>query len=377
MLGDVTMDQRDRLLAKNIVNYSCALKKGDKILIECKGTDGIPLLNEIVKETYKVGAIPFTEIYDERTDREILLYATEEQINLMAEFHRARMGKMDAYVGLRCASNTDELADAPSEKTDMYARLYSQTVHHDIRVGNTRWVVLRYPNASMAQLAGTSRESFEEFYYNVCCLDYKKMSDAMGPLAELMDVTDKVRIKSGSTDISFSIKNIPSEKCAGLRNIPDGEIYTAPVKNSVNGVISYNTPSIYHGFTFTDVVLTFKDGKIIKAEANDTERINKILDTDEGARYVGEFAMGVNPYIQKPMKDILFDEKISGSFHFTPGSCYKDADNGNNSAVHWDLVQIQTPEYGGGEIYFDDTLIRKDGRFVLPKLEGLNPENLK
>ncbi|TGU85018.1 aminopeptidase, partial [Mesorhizobium sp. M00.F.Ca.ET.186.01.1.1] len=165
------------------------------------------------------------------------------------------------------------------------------------------------------------------------------------------------------------IKGIPAIKCAGEANIPDGEVFTAPVRDSVNGTISYNTPSPYQGFTYDNIKLTFKDGKIIEATANDTTKINEVFDTDEGARYVGEFAIGVNPYIQNPMKDILFDEKIDGSFHFTPGQAYDDAFNGNKSSIHWDLVMIQRPEWGGGEIWFDDRLIRKDGRFVVPELE--------
>lgn len=221
-----------------------------------------------------------------------------------------------------------------------------------------------------------STEAFEDYYFNVCNLDYSKMDKALDSLKALMERTDKVRIVGKGTDLEFSIKGIPAVKCAGEMNIPDGEIYTAPVNNSVNGVISYNTPSLRDGFTFENVVLKFKDGRIVEATSNDTERINKIFDIDEGARYVGEFAIGVNPYITVPMKDTLFDEKIAGSFHFTPGSCYDDADNGNQSALHWDLVCIQTPEYGGGEMYFDGVLIRKDGRFVLPELECLNPENL-
>lgn len=155
-------------------------------------------------------------------------------------------------------------------------------------------------------------------------------------------------------------------KCAGGCNIPDGEVYTAPVRDSINGVITYNTPSEYNGFTFENVRLTFKDGKIVDCDGNDKERLEKVFNTDEGARYVGEFAIGVNPYITKPMNNILFDEKIAGSIHFTPGNCYEDAPNGNKSAIHWDLVLIMTPEYGGGEIWFDDVLIRKDGRFLLP-----------
>jgi len=229
----------------------------------------------------------------------------------------------------------------------------------------------------MAQSAQMSFEAFEDYFYNVCNVDYDKMDEAMTPLKELMERTDIVRITGGETDISFSIKGIPAVKCSGECNIPDGEIYTAPVKNSVNGKIVYNTPSEYNSFTFEKIALTFKDGKIIDCDANDKERINKIFDTDEGARYIGEFAIGLNPYITKPMNNILFDEKIMGSIHFTPGACYDDASNGNSSAIHWDLVLIQTPEYGGGEIYFDNVLIRKDGRFVLPSLLGLNPENLK
>ena len=229
----------------------------------------------------------------------------------------------------------------------------------------------------MAQLANTSLEAFEDFYFDVCTLDYSKMDHAMDALAALMERTDKVHIKGPGTDLTFSIKDIPAIKCAGECNIPDGEVYTAPVKDSMNGIISYNTPSEEQGFTYENIVFEIENGKIVKATSNDNDRINHLLDTDEGARYFGEFAIGVNPYILEPMKDTLFDEKICGSFHLTPGASYEDAPNGNKSAVHWDLVMIQRAEYGGGEIYFDDVLIRKDGIFTLPELACLNPENLK
>ena len=219
--------------------------------------------------------------------------------------------------------------------------------------------------------------SFEDLYFDVCNLDYSKMESAMTPLVELMNKTDKVRIVGNGTDLTFSIKGIGAVKCAGRRNIPDGEVYTAPIKHSVNGVISYNVPSVSNGIKFDNITLKFKDGKIIEATSDKSEAINKIFDTDEGARYVGEFALGVNPFVTRAMGDILFDEKISGSIHFTPGACYKDAFNGNNSAIHWDLVLVQTKEMGGGEIYFDDVLVRKDGIFVLDSLKCLNPENLK
>jgi aminopeptidase len=228
----------------------------------------------------------------------------------------------------------------------------------------------------MAQQAQMSTESFEEFYFDTCTMDYTKMSNAMDPLKELMEKTDKVRIIAPGTDLTFSIKDIPVIKCDGELNIPDGEIFTAPVKDSVNGTLAYNTQTLYDGKVFSDVILKFKNGKIIEATANNHEAINKILDTDDGARYVGEFAIGVNPFVTKPMLDTLFDEKIAGSIHFTPGNSYDEAPNGNKSKVHWDMVLIQREDWGGGEIYFDDVLIRKDGLFVIDELKGLNPDAL-
>lgn len=369
------MDTRFEVLAKNLVNYSCRLTKGEKVLIGSNGISDFPLVKAIIREVYKIGAIPYVDIHSNTITRELLMGATKEQYDLLAEVDALKMKQMDAYIGIGCNDNTAELADVPSEKMAIYGSAYSKPVHHDIRL-KKKWVVLRYPNNSLAQSAGTSLEAFEDFYFKVCNLDYSKMSKAMDSLVNLMNKTDKVRIIGKGTDISFSIKDIPAIKCAGEMNIPDGEVYTAPVKDSVNGIISYNTPTEYQGVSYDNVCLEFKEGKIIKATANDTERINKVFDTDEGARYVGEFAIGVNPHITKAMKNILFDEKIRGSIHFTPGNAYDDADNGNRSDIHWDLVLIQTEEYGGGEIYFDDVLIRKNGVFTLPELECLNPENL-
>ena len=319
--------------------------------------------------------MPFTEIRDSEITREVLMGCRREQAEFINECQLAQMKGMQAYIAIRAGNNSAELSDVPSENLNMYSRITTPTL--DYRVNHTKWVILRYPNPSMAQLAGQSLDAFEDFYFDVCTLDYAKMNRAMDALAALMEKTDNVKIKGPGTDLSFSIKGIPAVKCAGECNIPDGEVYTAPVKDSMNGIISYNTPSEEQGFTFENIVFEIKDGKIINASSNDTDRINKLLDTDEGSRYFGEFALGVNPYILNPMKDTLFDEKIAGSFHLTPGASYDDAPNGNKSAVHWDLVNIQRPEYGGGEIYFDDILIRKDGLFVIEQLKALNPENLK
>jgi Leucyl aminopeptidase (aminopeptidase T) len=369
-------DQRIIELAKNIVNYSCGIKKGEKVLIEAIGIDNT-LVTELIKQTYLAGGIPFVTIKDKDIDRALYMNCSEEQMNMMAKYEAIRMKDMDAYIGIRGGNNMLALSDVPADKMTIYNKTIWQEVHGKIRVPDTKWVVLRYPTPSMAQAANSSTEAFEDFYFNVCNLDYSKMSKAMDSLVKLMNSTDKVHIKGEGTDLTFSIKGLPAIKCDGKLNIPDGEVYSAPVKDSVNGYITYNTPAVKDGFTFENIRLEFKDGKIVKATANDTARINSIFDTDEGARYVGEFAIGVNPYILTPMKDTLFDEKIAGSIHFTPGSSYDDCFNGNKSAVHWDLVYIQRPEYGGGEIYFDDVLIRKDGIFVIDELKELNPENLK
>ena len=363
-------------LAHNLVNYSCSLKKGEKVLIDAIGVpNDLPIA--IVEEAYKVGAYPFVNVIDNSIQRAIYSGLNEEQTKLWADIDSVRMKNMDAYIGIRGGDNSFELSDVDGDKMAIYQNFYSLPVHHNIRVKQTKWVVLRYPTPSMSQQAQMSTEAFSRYYFDVCNLDYSKMDKAMDALKTLMDKTDKVRIVAPETDLTFSIKGINAVKCAGKLNIPDGEVYTAPVKNSVNGTIKYNAPSIEQGLKFENVKLTFKDGKIVEATGNYTEKLNEIFNTDEGAKYVGEFAIGVNPYVTKPIGDILFDEKISGSIHFTPGCCYDDAFNGNISSIHWDLVLIQLENFGGGEIYFDDILIRKNGIFVLDELKPLNPENLK
>ncbi len=369
------MDNRIKKLSNVLVNYSTNIQDGEKVLIEFEGEECLPLIRQIIKDIYKAGGMPYVNIYNSSITRELLLEANEEQLQFLMETRLHQMKGMDAYISVKGGYNTAELADISSKQLNLYNRILNPVL--DYRVSKTKWVILRYPNYSMAQMANTSLENFEDFYFDVCTLDYDKMNKAMDNLVELMNKTDKVTIKGPETNLTFSIKDIPAVKCAGECNIPDGEVYTAPVKDSVNGIISYNTPSKEQGFTYENIRFEIENGKIINATANDTKKINELLDTDQGARYFGEFAFGVNPYILEPMKDTLFDEKITGSFHLTPGASYDDAPNGNSSALHWDLVMIQREDYGGGEIYFDDVLIRKNGIFVIPELEPLNPKNLK
>ncbi|MDQ0417704.1 aminopeptidase [Croceifilum oryzae] len=372
-------DQRITKLADILVNHSCRVKKGDNVLIDIFGDDR-NLVREIIGKVYEAGGFPHIQLNDHTVTRAVLMGTSKDHMTQVTELQKSIMRKMDCYIGIRGANNINELSDVPAENMSLYMRLFNSQVHSEIRVKQTRWVVLRYPNESMAQLAGMSTEQFEDFYFEVCNVDYKKMDEAMNPLQKRMEDADLVEIKGQGTDLRFSIKGIPVIKCAGECNVPDGEVYTAPIKDSVNGHITFTAPTLYQGTVFENVRLEFENGKIVKATANsdaNTLKLNEILDTDDGSRFIGEFAIGVNPSISHPMKDILFDEKINGSFHFTPGQAYEEADNSNRSAIHWDMVCIQRPEYGGGEIYFDGELIRKDGLFVVEDLEGLNPNNLK
>ena len=370
-------DPRIDTLASVLVNYSCAVKPGEKILVEAIDVPHA-FTKAMVRAASAAGARPLVLLKSNEINRALMMAGSREQWETTSAVERMQMESVQCYVGARGNFNVSELADVPADKQKLYEDLLWKRVHQEVRVPKTRWVVLRWPSASMAQQAEMSTEAFEDFFFNVCTLDYRKMSRAMQPLKGMMERTDRVRLKGpGETDVTFSIKGIPAIPCDGKVNIPDGEVFTAPVRDSVNGVIKFNCPTIYRGTTHNDIRLVFKNGKVVEATSSATKKLNEVLDADEGARYVGEFAIGFNPYCTKPMKDILFDEKIAGSIHFTPGSCYDEASNGNKSSIHWDMVMRQDEAAGGGEIWFDDKIVRKDGRFVVKELEPLNPENLK
>ncbi len=369
-------DPRYAVLAKNLVSYSLSVAKGERVLIDAYDVPEAMVV-ALMRAVRDRKGIPYVTLNNARINREFFLGATDDQMAFHAKNELARMKGIDAYIALRGANNIFEYSDVPSSRMKV-AMQHMRAVQNE-RVNNTKWVVLRWPSAAMAQQSLTSTEAFEDFYFQVCCMDYRRMLPGQRALKRLMDATDRVEIKGPGTDLSFSIKGLKAIECAGLRNIPDGEVYTAPVKNSVEGYLTYNVPSVYQGVSFDNVRLEFEQGKIVKATcAGQNRKLKAILDSDPGARYIGEFAIGFNPYIIEPMRDILFDEKIAGSFHFTPGQAYEgEADNGNRSQVHWDMVSIQRPEYGGGEIYFDGKLVRKDGIFIPKSLHKLNPDYLK
>jgi len=364
-------DSRIDDLARQLVRHSTHLKKGERVLLDFYDAPEAIAVS-LIREARARGAVPVVRIHQSRVSREMAINATEEQYDLMARHLMDEMKDMDAYIAIRGSSNINELADVPAKKMGLVMCKMRPVIDH--RVKKTKWCVLRWPTPSMAQQAGMSTEAFENFYFDVCLHDYKGMLPAMKRLQNMMARTERVEITGPGVDLRFSIQGIPIIVSAGNYNIPDGEVFTSPVRDSVEGYITYNAPSIYQGVPFDNVRLEFSQGKIIKAEAGPkTKELNQILDSDEGARYIGEFAIGVHPGIREPMRDILFDEKIGGSFHFTPGQAYEDADNGNRSQVHWDLVSIQRKDYGGGEMRFDGKLVRKDGVFLDPGLAAINP----
>lgn len=359
-------------LAKTIVNYSLHLKENSKVNISF-AKEASPLVEEIIKEAKKVKAIVFLDQYDPKLNALLGDTNTKERIEVLRTKKSLDVDIFDAFISIRYTYNDYETKNTPKEMTKNLGAA-TQDVD-DVRINERDWVLLNYPSNVDAYKAKVSTTDFNEFALDVMTIDYRKMSEDIKPLKDLMERTDKVRIIGPKTDLSFSIKGMPAIPCCGEKNIPDGELYSAPIKTSVNGIITYNTPSPYQGNIYSNVSLTFKDGKIIHATCdNDDDMLNEIFDTDEGARYVGEFSLGFNPKILYPMGDILYDEKILGSLHFTPGRCYADCDNGNVSSIHWDMVLIQREDFGGGEIYFDDVLIRKDGKFVLDELKQLNYE---
>lgn len=371
-IGENMDKQKLNKLANTIINYSLHLKENSRVIVSFT-KEATPLVEELIKEAQKVKAVMVLNMYDPKLNARLSEKSTDRRLEQLKKIKEFEVENYDAFIQIRTENNDYERRNIPKETIKKLGAM-TQAVD-DIRINEREWVLLNYPTDLDAYKSKMTSEEFNDFALEVMTVDYQKMAKDIEPLKELMERTDKVRITSPGTDITFSIKGMPAIPCCGEKNIPDGELYSAPIKDSVNGTITYNTPSPYQGNVYNNVSLTFENGKIIKATCDgDNEKLNEIFDTDEGARYVGEFALGFNPKILYPMGDILYDEKILGSLHFTPGRCYADCDNGNVSSIHWDMVLIQREDFGGGEIYFDDVLIRKDGKFIPEELQVLNYE---
>ena len=363
-------DPRIEKLAGILVDYSTKVRKGDVVIIDFSGMRPLPLVKEIYKKCLENGARSVEYNFSsEVLTRTFYELAKEPQLTFFPRHRLEAMKKATVYIGINGTENTQNYARTPLPSMVKREKVLRPIVNR--RVDFTRWVITRYPTNGVAQDAKMSLEEFEDFYFKACNIEWPDFSKKITYLWRLVAKTEDVRIKALDTDLRFSIKGIPAIKSEGLRNMPDGEVFTAPVKDSVQGYITYNTPSLYHGKEFNGIRFEFKNGKIVKAGAKvgSVQDLNKILDSDKGARYIGEFSFGLNKNIHQPMKNILFDEKIMGSIHLTPGQAYKTADNGNRSSIHWDLVKILKSD---GEIYLDGKLIQKNGKFVVKELRGLN-----
>ena len=365
------MNEKFEILASTIVDYSIKVKTAENVLLTVEKNVDNELIKQIIDKILSKNASVVVKIIDNEINAFLNSKLTDSQILLNRKKLEHEVNTYDSFITISYSTNDYENKNLNTKLLNKYHDMTKNL--EDIRINKKRWVLLNYPSVLDAYKSKMTTCEFYNFALDVMCFDYRKLYDLMLPLKQLMEDTNMVRIVAPNNDISFSIKAMPAIICAGEFNIPDGEVFSAPVKNSVNGKITYNTTSLYRDNVYSNVCLEFKDGKIIKATcAEDNDKLNEIFDTDSGSRYIGEFAIGINPLIRNPMGDILFDEKIYGSIHFTPGMAYEEAFNGNKSQIHWDLVLIQTKEYGGGELYFDDVLIRKDGKFVIDSLKPLN-----
>ena len=353
-------------LVNTIVDYSLEVKKDEKVLITTY-PEAKDLNLKLVAKIIDVGAIPVVKLLDSEIDSLIMEKSQDNRVSLLAKLAEEEVTNYDCFIKIRYLLNDYETKDTNKH---LLKKIGDATIaSDDVRINNRRWVLLNYPTTLDAYKNKTSNRKHYEYALAAMTFDYAKMKDDMQSLKELMEKTDKVRIVAKNTDLTFSIKDIPVVPCVGKSNLPDGEIYTAPVKDSVEGYITYNTPCPYQGNVYHDVRLEFSKGQIVNCTCQeDVISLKEIFDTDQGARYIGEFSLGLNPLIKKPMGDILYDEKIIGSIHFTPGRAYKDAFNGNISSIHWDMVLLEP------DIYFDDVLIRKKGKFVIEQLKRLNYE---
>ncbi len=360
----------DKQLARQLLSHSIELKEGENIMLQLIGLNGTGLMRALTEAVREKGAHPFIKIEDPETNRILLEKGDDEFWKSQAETDQLPLMKqMDAFVGIRAAENIYENSAVSKQANNAYSRHFLNPVHFKQRVEHTRWVVLRYPSAAFAMNAKMPTERFRDFYYKACLLDYEKLRTDMQPLEELLRKTGLVRLKGEGTDIEFSVKGQNWIPCFGKRNIPDGELFSSPLIDSVNGHITY-APSVYQGKPFEFVKLEVKNGVVTGFDSSNNTAFEEILDTDEGARRFGEFSFGLNPVIEKPMYDILFDEKIYGSNHLTLGKDYAIAPNGNSSDIHWDLVCI------GPDVYLDGELVRKGRLFVKEELSGLNPDKL-
>lgn len=351
------MNKNIEELAKIIVNYSTRVKAGDRVRIVCEGLEGLPLVKELHKQCLlkKARHVEY-ELREPAITKDFLFIADDRQLSYIPSEYLTIIQKTDVYIWIGAPSNTRELASIDGRKSALYRK--ALTPLREERLKNTRWCALLYPTIGLAQDANMSLDELTAFFFRACLRDWEKEKAKIKPLKKRLDSCKLVKITGEGTELTFTFSDRKSVVCAGEVNLPDGELFTAPDRESVEGTILFNMPADYQGKRFHDVQLHFKKGKVIKATSrNDVDELMKILDTDKGSRYLGEFAIGLNRQINRQFFNPLFDEKIFGTIHVAIGHCYPQADNGNKSAIHWDLVYSLR---NGAKLFFDDKEVSID-----------------
>ncbi len=351
-------DPRIEKLADILVNYSIKIKKGDVIEVST-GYEAKELALEVCRLIIKKGALPRVHVGLDGYAYTYFKYATEEQLTRYPKIAVYEAKNSDGSISIGAEYNTKELTNIDPKKMAM--RKKATKILSDIHLKKNNWVICEFPTNSLAQDAEMSLQEFEEFCYSATNIAWAKVSKQQDKLKKILDKGKTVRIKSPDTDLTFSIKGRQGIKCDGHRNMPDGEVFIAPVEKSTNGYIKYSYPAIREGKEVDGIRLEFKNGEVVKAEAAKNEKLLKeMIKLDKGSKYLGEFGIGVNYGIKKFVKQILFDEKIGGTIHLALGMAYKEGGGKNESALHWDMIK----DMKNGELYIDGKLIQKNGKFT-------------
>lgn len=367
-MGDIRIAK----LAKLLVNYSLRLKKGETVMIQSK-ISCAPLAKEVYKEALLAGAHPMLFNSLEDNMEMLFKYGTDEQLSYIPPYTLDLIKTVDAYLTIWGGENTKSLTNIDPSK--MKLRSQAMTEYHKIYMermgsGSLRWCGTQFPTNGSAMDAEMSLDEYEDFVYEAGHIDsdepvahWMRVHEEQERLVKIMNTKSDFEIIAKDTHLKVSTKGRTWENCDGRVNFPDGEIFTSPVENSMNGHIRYTYPAVYNGREVEDITLTFKDGKVVDAKAEKGEDyLLQMLDIDEGAKYVGEFAIGTNYDIQRFTKNILFDEKIGGTIHIALGAGMPECGSKNESSLHWDMICDMKD---GGEIYADGELIYKDGKLII------------
>lgn len=355
------MDKRWAQLGDLLVNYSMAVKPGEKVMIAFVEVETYPLVHAIYRSCLQAGALPQVQFLSEELNRLVLVHGTPEQIGWVPEIEAYGMEWADVYFGLRGAHNLDVFWDIPAEKLSLLRQAMGKI--STLRWQKTRWCLLRVPNAALAHQAGVDEETITDMFFNACFLDWPVVSQEWRRWADDLTKGDQIRIIGKGTELSFSTEGRTWDVAAGHSNMPDGEIATAPVESTIDGVIYFDFPGVLGGRLVHDIRLRWEQGKLVEATSSTNQDfLRSVLNTDAGASLIGEFAIGTNPEVNYFCKDILIDEKIGGTVHIALGRAYPKVGGTNQSAIHWDIIKDMRQE---GEIYLDDELVFRNGKVLL------------